>query len=130
MKWYDNSNSAFENGKASLINVFFLTPPKLLFWPEENGIEWSFHDSMEIFFMSLHQEEYGASQIFLPTVIFNRINTLIDFSNFISSGYIQYCVCGIRVYKSHILAFLNDFIYNCCFLILKHYLQLPVDSVK
>lgn len=81
---YNHSNSAFENGKASLI--FFLTLLKLLFWLEKNG--WSFHDSMELFFVSLCQEETGASQLLIPPVIFNKINNLIDFSNVIFNGYI------------------------------------------
>lgn len=130
-KWKDSS-SAFENRKASLMQVsFFLSPLKFLFWPEKNCIDWSFHDSMKMFFMSLHQEEAEASQLFLPTVIFNKINnSLIDLGNVISNGWIWYCACGIRVCKSHILTFLNIFVYNYYFLILKHYLQLSVDFVK
>lgn len=83
MERYNCSNSAFENGEASLI--CFLTLLKLLFWLEKNGIDWSFHDSMKLFFVRLCQET-GASQLSISPVIFNKINYLIDFSNVIFNG--------------------------------------------
>lgn len=87
-KW-KGSSSAFENRKASLVQVFFfLSPLKFLFWPEKNCIDWSFHDSIYIKkHLHLHQEEAEAFQLFLLTVIFNKINnSLIDFGNVISNG--------------------------------------------
>lgn len=71
--------------------------------------------------MTLHQEEAGASQLLLSSLILLTLFPTVLFDGvFVGSG------SANLIHYS----FLNYFIYNCYFLILKHYQHLPVDSAK